>query len=113
MARRLAQWRPLVVGAMSMEDAITMALRLVLAIGFFAGIAVAEHSPPKVCCQTLLTTGNLRQLVVTCHQTGQGKPPTELVAYCPNIVGDPTSAYLVDDCATKCPVGVYPERRRR
>ena len=90
-----------------------MALRAVLAIGFFAGIAAAEHSPPKVCCQTLLPANNPRQLVVTCHQTGQGKPPTELVAYCPNPAGNPTAVYLVDDCATKCPVGVYPERRRR
>jgi len=105
-----------------MEDAIMMALRPVFAITFFAGIAAAQHSPPKVCCQTLLqgrgalalgATDNPRQqLVVTCHQTGQGKPPTELAAYCPNPAGNPTAVYLVDDCATKCPVGVYPERRR-
>jgi len=90
-----------------------IALRSIFAIGLFAGVAAAEHSPPKVCCQTLLPTEQARQLVVTCHQTGEGKPPTELVAYCPNPAGNPTAAYLVDDCATKCPVGVYPARRRR
>ena len=87
-----------------------IALRVLLAIGLFAGLAAAAHLPPKVCCQTLLATD---KLVVTCLQTGEGKPPTDLVGYCPNIAGRPTSAYLVDECAAKCPIGVYPERDRR